>query len=75
MGRGNPLPSLLGNVYFSAYISGCGAVTEVIELSDTWKAKTVIGYAAIPYESIFIEKHSGEITCKNSPSIRARPAQ
>ena len=57
----------LADAYFISYISGCGATGSVIDQSDKWEVKTVIGYAATPYESIFIQKATGIITCKKGP--------
>ena len=59
----------LASTYFLMYISGCGGVTEIIDQNNKWEVKTVFGYAAIPFDSIFIEKATGEITCVKGPII------
>ena len=60
---------VLADAYFSSHISGCGATGLVIDQGDKWEVKTVFGYAATPYESIFIQKATGIITCKKGPKI------
>ncbi len=60
---------LLGSAYFGTYLSGCGAAGEAVDQQDKWEVKTVIGYVALPYESIFIEKQTGKITCKKGPTV------
>jgi len=60
---------VLADAYFSSYISGCGATGLVIDQGDKWEVKTVFGYAATPFESIFIQKATGIITCKVGPKV------
>jgi hypothetical protein len=62
--------SALADVYFHAYISGCGAIGETIDSGDTWEVKTVFGYAATPFAPIFVEKKTGKITCAKGPTIK-----
>ncbi|MFC1737985.1 hypothetical protein ACFL1G_02925 [Planctomycetota bacterium] len=61
--------AVLADAYFMSYISACGAVGTVIDQGDKWEAKTVIGYAAVPFESIFIQKTTGIITCTKGPVV------
>ena len=61
--------TVLADAYFSSYISACGATGHVIDQGDKWEVKTVFGYAATPYESIFIQKATGIITCKKGPKV------
>ena len=61
--------TVLADAYFTSYISGCGATGPVIDQGDKWEVKTAFGYAATPYESIFIQKASGIITCKKGPMV------
>lgn len=61
--------TVLADAYFISYISGYGVVGVVIDQGDKWEAKTVIGVAAAPLESIFIQKATGIITCKKGPVV------
>lgn len=63
----------LASAYFDAYISGCGAASrDPIDRGAKWEVKTVFGYAAQPYEPIFIDKKTGTITCAKGPTIKAQ---
>ena len=60
---------VLADAYFTSHISACGATGPVIDQGDKWEVNTVFGYAATPFESIFIQKATGIITCKVGPKI------
>lgn len=60
---------LLADRYFTSYISGCGAAAVIVDRGDKWEVETVIGVAAAPYESIFIQKTTGVISCKKGPVV------
>lgn len=63
---------ILADAYFGAYISGCGfASQDPIDQGNKWEIKTFFGYAAQPYDSIFIDKATGTITCTKGPTIKA----
>jgi hypothetical protein len=61
--------TFLAGAYFTLYISGCGGTEIGIDRGDKWEVKTVIGVAAVPYESIFVEKATGVISCNKGPVV------
>ena len=63
--------SLLADVYFTAYISGCGGTDKPVDIGHAWEIKTVFGVAAQPYAPVFIDKKTGTITCDKGPTIKA----
>jgi hypothetical protein len=64
--------SILADVYFNVYISGCGGTSgDPIDQGNKWEIKTLFGYAAQPYDPIFIDKATGTIACAKGPTIKA----
>jgi hypothetical protein len=61
---------LLASAYFTTHIGGCGATTTIVDQGDKWEIKTVFGYAGTAYESIYVQKSTGIITCKKGPTIK-----
>ena len=61
----------LAEAYFLYSGHGCGAVGEVIDEEEQWRAETVIGVAAQPYHPIYIEKKTGIIHSKMGRKMKA----
>lgn len=62
---------ILAEAYFEAYISGDGVVSnDPIDLENKWEIEVYLGVVPMPYDSIFINKRTGVITCAKGPTIR-----
>ena len=60
---------IIAQSYFIRFGFGCGAAAKVTDGGEYWVSRTYVGYAAVPYEPIRIDKRTGCVTWSNGPTI------